>query len=595
MKQKFLKKLIMAIIIIAAFTRFSFAQTCGNTGTIGGFRSSPPCAVESYINFNTSAMRDRVIRVTIHVFQKPNGAPENFDPFDNNGNPTAHRTALVNMVYNASEWMSHLLPLELNNGSPTITDTRIRYDCVQVLEWKNEDYWGRNDHNIAGLMDDVYTFVTTQPSVLYKFNSVHIFLPGKPYQLSGKSILDSQGGVASDFGDKKFTMMNNTFDWYNAVPSSSSTGLFMHELGHNIGLRHPCASDGCDDTPDNNGPFLSCSWCGVQAGCGNNVMDYNPIRTGLSRCQVLTAHAYLLGFYPGKNIKDCLRDPLIPTTPNIVGTSCISGTTSTTYTLSNYEFGTEVNWSVSPANLFVNSSGCGNNFTLTPVGSINSNATLTVTVNWGTFGITTNTKAITLGTATPINGTFTFPGTTQNIPLSSSQPNIVNGFAVYVTLNAPSNTTFTWTRTTGTGVMVSSNFGRNGSMNMSPGTSTNYYVSYINSCGTTVSRPFTFYRPSSSLFTVFPNPASNQINITANAAFTIDYLDDKQAKQKLIVDPGIDKIRIFDDKGLKVYEEKQKVKSKSIVINSPSFKIGVFTIEIQDGDKSYVEQVLIVR
>ncbi len=72
-------------------------------------------------------MHDKVVQVTIHVFQKATVTPDNFDALDNNGFPLADYSVLTNMVYTASNWMSGLNALILNNGSPYMADTRVRF------------------------------------------------------------------------------------------------------------------------------------------------------------------------------------------------------------------------------------------------------------------------------------------------------------------------------------------------------------------------------------------------------------------------------------------------------------------------------------
>ncbi len=157
----------------------------------------------------------------------------------------------------------------------------------------------------------------TQPSVLYKGNSVHILLPGLPKA--------NQGGEASGQGNKNWTMMNNVYSLYLSNPLSNSQGLLMHELCHNLGLHHPCAGVGCAETPSSTPPgYGNCSPPCDPAlyTCSNNIMDYNPLRTGLARCQVMRMHETLLGFYPGENIRDCVRDVITPKTPTMGGPTC---------------------------------------------------------------------------------------------------------------------------------------------------------------------------------------------------------------------------------------------------------------------------------
>jgi hypothetical protein len=67
--------------------------------------------------------------------------------------------------------------------------------------------------------------------------------------------------------------------------SWNMSGLFIHELGHCLGLQHTWAgNDGCDDTPKNPG-----CWNYGEPPCdvvSNNVMDYNAYQDAITPCQL---------------------------------------------------------------------------------------------------------------------------------------------------------------------------------------------------------------------------------------------------------------------------------------------------------------------
>ena len=530
-------------------------------------------------------MHDKVIQVTIHVFQKATGSPSNFDPLDNNGFPLPDYSALTNMVFTASDWMSHLNPLQLNNGSPNMSDTRVRFTVVQIMEWKSDYLWGLNSHNNA---QELYDYVINKPGLNFKDNSIHWVIPGKEFfAIPGEGI----GGRASAYGDKSWIFIHNVFQKHLA--NADPVGTIMHEIGHSCGLRHPFDNCCCSDTPVRT-IVPANTWCNSNLpGCGNNVMDYTSKSDAMSRCQVLTMHYYLLGYYNGSNIKDVLRDPIAPVTPSISGNTCIFGTTPQAYILSNYEFGNEVFWSVSPANLFQVSSGCGNNFTLTPISATNSSATLTVSVNWGINGTRTATKNITLNATQPlIIGTYTYPGTSQNILLNTSPtPSPVPASSVSVILTNPLNSTFNWTKVSGPDNMVLSNFGRNGTMNMTLNSMTSYNVSTSTSCGN-LSRGFTFYRPASALMSLSPNPAASSISITAASSQMVLI---QGTSEHFAIDPHIDKVTIYNPLGKPIYKFNSANKLKQLQVDISSFISGTYRVEIWDDNLNYIQNLLIVK
>lgn len=282
-----------------------------------------------------------------------------------------------------------------------------------------------------------------------------------------------------------------------------------------------------------------------------------------------------------------------PVTPSISGSSCIYGTTSQTYSLINYEFGNEVFWSVSPANLFQTASGCGNNFTLTPLSASNASAILTVTVNWGSTGSRTTTKNISLNSTQPIIlGTYTYPSTSQNISLNRSPtPNPVPSSSMSVTLTSPVGNTFTWTKTSGPDNMVISNQGRNGNMSMTLNSMTTYNVNTSTACGN-LSRSFTFFRPASSLISMSPNPANSLLTISAATTQDIPVKGDTRHFR---IDPYIDKIIIYNTFGKPVYKFNSNSRLKEFQIDISFLLPGSYQVEIWDNQLNYILNLLIIK
>lgn len=67
-------------------------------------------------------------------------------------------------------------------------------------------------------------------------------------------------------------------------------GIFNHEVGHCLGLRHSWSgNDGCDDTP-HHANCWSAKTCRSANGASNNMMDYNNSQKAVSPCQIGRMH-----------------------------------------------------------------------------------------------------------------------------------------------------------------------------------------------------------------------------------------------------------------------------------------------------------------
>jgi len=165
-----------------------------------------------------------------------------------------------------------------------------------------------------------------QASVQNKATSIHLLFPGEP-QTNPQGVI-KEGGRASGIGDNRWSMFSNIFDIHQADPVNFwPRGLILHELGHNLGLRHPFQGDECPDTPPGN------------QNTGRNIMDETTNKTALTRCQISEMHWHIL--HDEGDLRDVLSQTISPNNPSISGNTCVPSTGSP-YTLSNYQWGTEV-------------------------------------------------------------------------------------------------------------------------------------------------------------------------------------------------------------------------------------------------------------
>ncbi len=68
-------------------------------------------------------------------------------------------------------------------------------------------------------------------------------------------------------------------------------GIFNHEVGHCLGLRHTWAgNDGCDDTPNHPNCWSHAAGGKCADGASNNMMDYNNSQKAVTPCQIGRMH-----------------------------------------------------------------------------------------------------------------------------------------------------------------------------------------------------------------------------------------------------------------------------------------------------------------
>ncbi len=89
------------------------------------------------------------------------------------------------------------------------------------------------------------------------------------------------------------------------------SGVFNHEVGHSLGLRHTWRSnDGCEDTPESPNCWnvdKNAENCNEMGKVSNNMMDYNAWRSAITPCQIGRVHHKL------SSPKSIQRKLLVPT------------------------------------------------------------------------------------------------------------------------------------------------------------------------------------------------------------------------------------------------------------------------------------------
>ena len=235
-------------------------QDCGNTGGTNG-RSHENCT-----NLNLSTMPRKKIRVTIHVFQDNSG----------NGNyTTSHISDLEDLIDDVNSRISNM-PTFSGNPTASVSDLKIEFDLKNIYFYQNTTMHQKANNSHAN-GEDLYDYVTSQ-SIQYKYNSIHILIPGNN---PNDSDLE---GRACGIGCKDWAILENAYQWRNSP--NELERLIAHELGHNLNLYHSSGSDSCSDTPS------SCS--------NNNIMKacYGTNRDALSHCQAGRMHRWVVDDAP---------------------------------------------------------------------------------------------------------------------------------------------------------------------------------------------------------------------------------------------------------------------------------------------------------
>ena len=347
---------------------------CGNDNQLVPLKSTNCTNWDIYSPVNPNDTPIKTIRITFHVIQKNDGTGN----FPDNA---TSRNWLQSLVVSINGKFGNLEEMNLPTSSPHVTDSRIQFSLANIYFWQDDYGWSFQLSDSFG--DYLHNkFVTNQPNVAFKNNSIHIFM----------SEDDIGHGQASDFGDKSWIITSGTYASYLNNNSWDPTNNISHELGHNCGLYHTwLGSDGCNDTPNNpncwniNEP--NNGQCTIPS---NNLMDYNACKCALTICQVNRMHFYLLG--GAGNISDCVVNSVSIQNPTIVGNDlvCSSGAS---YSLANLQLGVTSTWNTSPISFFQNNSGCGNSASILPISSSTGGpGQIIFSFDWQKYGSSSTSK-----------------------------------------------------------------------------------------------------------------------------------------------------------------------------------------------------------
>ncbi len=538
----------------------------GNISTTSNYTFGPVTASNTPI---------KSIRCIVHVVRRGDGS-------DNFQNTSSHKSIIsgvfsdANSVFSGNKALSHAGPC----ASVFLNDSRIRLSISKYVFHENDDLFCAGSPNSNPGACDFYSDLVTDYSGLTSFeknNSLHIFIIG--CRIKSGNEFHAPGGYAAGIPTKNenFIVVKS---WYHFLVTNNGqeeleiAQNLAHEVGHTVGLYHSFLNDHLCDTYDGN-----------QAQT-NNVMDYKQDKQeALSRRQIERMHYFLLGHSNTGDIKDVNASSISKPTPTISGPSAICSNGGV-FHVSNHQLGTFVSWSVSPSNAVTNPTGDGSEVTLMPTGYTGS-ATITFNVDYGAYGTRTGSHSFTISQG--ITGTVSSGGQTQTMQGSGSFD--VTSTNVIANIDAPGATSFTWTKTCGTGTFLTQNSGKKLTLYMVPGGYTCFNVTTTNSSCGTLSATLTFYHVGSN-YSFYPNPTNGDLWVEADKDKKIKIKDKDGIESTIDIKPGIDQITLLDKEGHFIKGKKLPNKTKKGKISLDGLKPDVYIVVVKDGNVLIEEKII---
>ncbi|MBK8505432.1 MAG: hypothetical protein IPL46_26485 [Saprospiraceae bacterium] len=518
---------------------------------------------EDYVVDNMASTPLKTLRITFHIFRPSNGSAG----LPDDQSTRSYITAIADQI--ASRF-SNPSPYDGTSNSPYYSDTRIRIQLTGIYFW-NDDLGWAYQHITCSYKDAMWTNIQNK-SFPYKTTSLNI--------ISGNCDNNSIGWAPYVNNDNdQLVFYPDLDDKYNDIVNGSRNTwqpaqTIAHEIGHVLSLAHPNWNTGkCND---------------VQALLygTNNLMGYEGSNDAFTLCQIHRMHHAIWRNFKG--VKDYVSTGATSSaqlTPSISGATCLN-TSGQLYEVTNYPFGAEPSWSGTPSNKLILSSGCGPDAQIASNSSSNSGTgSISFTLKYNTTS-KSNSKSFTFSSG--ITGTVISGGVST--PLGTSHA--VSSTAVSANIDAPGATSFTWTKTSGSGSWYTYNNGKSLSLTLSTNGQISYNISTATSTCGPLSKNVTIFH-TGGYYSFYPNPTTGDLYVEVlEDEIEIDVAGDDGAFKKETIKLGIEKLTLLDKNGNQLKEVKVNNGSMQATISLAGLTPDVYFAVVKDGDRLIESKII---
>jgi len=292
MKELFIKtKIIISVILAFSFAGKGYSQTECIVYDIPALKS----AYINPLNKVTGITEHKTIRVNIHFILRSNGTGNFTETTDVYGVQNAYTGYWFaeKVIEQCNYWLNNnpVMTQQLSCCPIDVLDINYNYQLAGVFFDRNDTYFNN---------PSIHTGVIRNGS-----HVVNILVYANP---SGNGAANLGGNICWKNGAEaaydNFLLYGN-WGIYNFMSLGCN-----HEVGHCLSLRHckranlgacctsgsPTCHDNCADTPTyqeliNEGYTDPCIWNGQ--GYSNNIMDYSPLETAFTPCQIEQVHDHI--------------------------------------------------------------------------------------------------------------------------------------------------------------------------------------------------------------------------------------------------------------------------------------------------------------